>query len=205
MLHELRIYETMPGKLPVLNARFADHTTGFFNDHGIGMMGFWTDEIGESNKLTYILHFDGLGDREEKFASFQANPAWQAVRAETEVDGPLTARVRNTFMRVTPYSPEPKFSTNVQELRVYEGRARQAARPAQPFRQPHHRPVPQARHGSGGLLDPGSGHQQRVSLHAGLRQPGRPGEELEFLPERPGLAEGAGVVGGGRPSGTQEP
>ena len=120
MLHELRIYETMPGKLPALNARFADHTTGFFNDHGIGMMGFWTDEIGESNKLTYILHFDGLGDREEKFASFQANPAWQAVRAETEVDGPLTARIRNTFMRVTPYSPEPKFSTNVQELRVYE-------------------------------------------------------------------------------------
>ena len=50
MLYELRVYETLPGKLPALNARFADHTVGFFQEHGIGITGFWTDEIGESNK-----------------------------------------------------------------------------------------------------------------------------------------------------------
>ncbi len=120
MLHELRVYETLPGKLPALNARFADHTVGFFKNHGIGITGFWTDEIGESNKLTYILNFDSLADREQKFASFAADPAWLAVRAETEVDGPLVARVRNTFMRLTSYSPEPRITTNVQELRRYE-------------------------------------------------------------------------------------
>ena len=55
MLHELRIYETMPGKLGDLNNRFANHTTGFFNKHGIGMLGFWTDMIGTGSQLTYIL------------------------------------------------------------------------------------------------------------------------------------------------------
>ncbi len=120
MLYELRVYETLPGKLPALNARFADHTVGFFQEHGIGITGFWTDEIGESNKLTYILNFDSLGDREKKFSAFGTDPRWLAVRAETEQEGPLVARVLNSFMRLTPYSPEPSISTNVQELRRYE-------------------------------------------------------------------------------------
>jgi hypothetical protein len=120
MLHELRVYETMPGKLPALNDRFANHTTGFFKNHGIGMLGFWTDEIGDSNKLTYILSFDSMADREQKMTAFQADRAWQEVRAETEQDGPFVARVLNTFLQLTPYSPLPKISTNVQELRTYE-------------------------------------------------------------------------------------
>ena len=31
MLYESRIYYTVPGRLPALNARFANHTMGFFN------------------------------------------------------------------------------------------------------------------------------------------------------------------------------
>ncbi len=120
MLHELRVYETMPGKLPALNDRFANHTTGFFKNYGIGMLGFWTDEIGDSNKLTYVLSFDSMADREQKMTAFQADRGWQEVRAETEQDGPFVARVLNTFLQLTPYSPEPKISTNVQELRTYE-------------------------------------------------------------------------------------
>ena len=50
MLYESRIYYTVPGRLPALNARFANHTMGFFRRHGIGMLGFWTDEIGVSNR-----------------------------------------------------------------------------------------------------------------------------------------------------------
>ena len=120
MLYELRVYETLPGKLPALNDRFANHTVGLFQEHGIGITGFWTDEIGESNKLTYILNFDSLADREKKFGAFGTDPRWLEVRAETEADGPLVGRVLNSFMRLTPYSPQPNFTTNVQELRRYE-------------------------------------------------------------------------------------
>ena len=45
MLYELRVYVTVPGGLPAINARFANHTIGFFKRYDIGITGFWTDEI----------------------------------------------------------------------------------------------------------------------------------------------------------------
>ena len=36
MLYELRIYKTVPGRLPAINERFAKHTAiSFFKKHGI--------------------------------------------------------------------------------------------------------------------------------------------------------------------------
>ena len=105
MIYELRIYETIPGRLPALNARFADHTVGFFKRHGIHVVGFWTEDIGTSNQLVYMLGFDSLADRETKWAAFQADPDWAKVRSESEKDGPINARVRNTILRPTAYSP----------------------------------------------------------------------------------------------------
>lgn len=120
MLYELRRYTVVPGRLPALNDRFAKHTMGFFKKHGIGMLGFWTDEIGTSNQLTYILTFDSMADREAKWRAFQADPGWQQVRAETEASGTIVAQVHNTLMRLTPYSPQPQIRSNVQELRIYD-------------------------------------------------------------------------------------
>ena len=105
MIYELRIYETMPGRLPDLNARFADHTLGFFKRHGIHVVGFWTEDIGTSNQLVYMLGYDSLADREKKWAAFGADPDWSKVRAETEKDGPINARVRNMILKPTAYSP----------------------------------------------------------------------------------------------------
>jgi NIPSNAP len=120
MLYEARIYTAVPGKLPAVNDRFAKHTMGFFKKHGIGMLGFWTDEIGTSNRLIYILVFDSLADREKKWTAFQADPGWHQVRAETEANGPIVDHVVNTFMRLTPYSPQPQLRSNLQELRIYD-------------------------------------------------------------------------------------
>ena len=120
MLFENRVYTTVPGKLPALNDRFANHTIGFFKQYGVGMMGFWTDEIGVSNQLTYITTFDTMADRETKWAEFGSDTKRQQIFAETEVNGPLVALVENTFMRLTPYSPSPQLSSKVQELRVYD-------------------------------------------------------------------------------------
>lgn len=105
MIFELRIYETIPGRLPDLNARFADHTVGFFERHGIQVVGFWTEEIGTSNQLVYMLGYDSLADRETKWAAFQADPDWNKVRSDTEKNGPINARVRNMILRPTAYSP----------------------------------------------------------------------------------------------------
>jgi hypothetical protein len=120
MIYESRIYKAVPGKLPAINARFANHTIGFFKEFGIGIVGFWNDEIGASNQLTYILSFDSMADREEKWAAFQSHKPWHEARAETEANGPLVAQVLNSFMSLTPYSPQPSFKTTLQEKRVYE-------------------------------------------------------------------------------------
>ena len=120
MLYENRVYTAVPGKMAALNDRFANHTMGFFKQYGIGMMGFWTDEIGISNQLTYILTFDNMGDREHKWAAIGADSKRKQVFEETETEGPLVALVENSFMRLTPYSPEPQLSSKIQELRVYD-------------------------------------------------------------------------------------
>lgn len=105
MLYELRIYEAMPGKLPALNNRFANITIPLWKKHGIRPVAFWTEEFGTSNQLVYMLAWESLAEREQKWASFQSDPEWQARRAETEREGPLVARIHNRILRPTPYSP----------------------------------------------------------------------------------------------------
>lgn len=105
MIYELRIYETAPGRLPDLNARFANHTLGFFARHGIKVVGFWTEEVGTSSNLVYILGYENWADREKKWGAFIVDPDWQRVKAETEKNGPLVNKVRNTLLRPTNYSP----------------------------------------------------------------------------------------------------
>ena len=105
MIYELRIYDAAPGKLRALNERFASVTMSYFVKHGIKPIGFWTDDVGMSGRLTYVLAFDDLAHRERAWGAFAADPDRQAAFAETEKDGSLVARVENRIMRPTSYSP----------------------------------------------------------------------------------------------------
>lgn len=105
MIYELRIYDAMPGKLPALNSRFEKITLGYFQKHGLKVIGFWTDVVGVSGRLTYMLGFDDLGHREKAWAAFAADPERQTAFAETERDGLLVARVENKILQPTAYSP----------------------------------------------------------------------------------------------------
>ncbi len=104
MLYELRIYEMVPGKMPDINARFANVTTKLFEKHGIKVIGFWENLIGTSNQLIYIVAWENLADREQKWAAFQKDPDWIKARAASEEKGPIVARAINTIMTPTPYS-----------------------------------------------------------------------------------------------------
>jgi NIPSNAP len=105
MIHELRIYECVPGRLPDLNNRFSTITLKLWEKHGIRQAGFWTTLIGESNQiLYYMLAWESLAERESKWAAFMADPDWQAARAKTEANGPIVAKVTNYILAPTPYS-----------------------------------------------------------------------------------------------------
>ena len=105
MIHELRIYHCVPGRLPDLNKRFETITLKLWEKHGIRPVGFWTTVIGESNNdLTYLLAWESLAEREQKWAKFAADPEWLKVRAESEADGPINANVANYFLSPTAFS-----------------------------------------------------------------------------------------------------
>lgn len=105
MIHELRIYHCLPGRLPALLKRFEGVTLKIWERHGIRQAGFWTVGIGESNLvLYYLLAWESLAEREKKWAAFMADPEWQAARAKSEEDGPILARVQNEILIPTAFS-----------------------------------------------------------------------------------------------------
>src|SRR5215472_662831 len=62
----------------------------------IRQAGFWTVAIGPSNQdLYYLLQWESLDQRAQKFPAFQADPEWQEKRAATEADGPIVASISN--------------------------------------------------------------------------------------------------------------
>jgi len=105
MIYEIRVYRCVPGRLPALLNRFANITLKLWDKHGIKQAGFWTTYVGESNQdLTYLLAWESLADREKKWAAFQADPEWQAKRAETEKDGAIVQNVSNQLLVPTAFS-----------------------------------------------------------------------------------------------------
>lgn len=105
MIHELRIYHCVPGRLPALLKRFDTITLNIWERHGIRQAGFWTAEIAPSNQdLYYMLEWESLAEREEKWNAFQADPEWIAKRAETEKDGAIVAAVENMILKPTAFS-----------------------------------------------------------------------------------------------------
>ncbi len=65
MIHELRIYKCMPGRLPDLNKRFETVTLKLWEKHGFRPVAFWTVRIGPSNQDLYYLLGEGRTDRRE--------------------------------------------------------------------------------------------------------------------------------------------
>lgn len=105
MIYELRVYRCISGRLPNLLKRFETVTLNIWKKHGIKQAGFWTVLIGESNQdLYYMLQWDSLAEREQKWATFQADPEWIAARAETERDGAIVETISNQILVPTAFS-----------------------------------------------------------------------------------------------------
>ena len=105
MIYELRIYECLPGRMPALLKRFADHTLALWDKHGIRQAGFFTTVVGESsNRLTYLVAWESLAEREAKWKAFTTDPAWLKVRDESERDGPILASISNQLLTPTAFS-----------------------------------------------------------------------------------------------------
>ena len=105
MIYELRVYRTVPGRMPALLKRFESATLPIWSKHGIKQAGFWTTLIGESNNdLTYLIAWESMADRETRWTAFLADPEWIAARTESERDGPIVANVISSLLQPTVFS-----------------------------------------------------------------------------------------------------
>lgn len=105
MIHELRIYHCVPGRLPDLLKRFETITLALWEKHGIRQAGFWTTLIGDSNQdLTYMLAWESLTEREAKWTAFQTDPDWIAARAGTEKNGQIVASISSQLLQPAAFS-----------------------------------------------------------------------------------------------------
>jgi hypothetical protein len=103
-VYELRTYTTLPGRLPALNKRFAEHTLKLFEKHGMKNEMYWVPD-GEDNKLIYVVSHASREAADKSWKDFGADPDWQKVRAESEKDGKIVEKVERVWMKQTDYSP----------------------------------------------------------------------------------------------------
>ena len=106
-VYELRTYTAPEGKLGDLHKRFRDHTMRIFKKHGMESVGYWQpqDAPDSQNTLIYIISHQSREQAKKNWADFQADPEWQKVSAESQVNGRIVSKVVSVFMDPTDYSP----------------------------------------------------------------------------------------------------
>lgn len=106
-VYELRTYTTLPGRLPALNKRFAEHTMKLFEKHGMRNEMYWipTDDARKDNTLIYVISHESQEAADRSWKAFQADADWIKVRDASEADGKILAKApERIFMRLTDYS-----------------------------------------------------------------------------------------------------
>jgi len=106
-VYELRTYTAPEGKLGDLNARFRNHTIRIFNKHGMKSVLYMTpqDAPDSQNTLVYVLEHPSREAAKKAWADFQADPEWQKVSTESQVNGRIVSKVVSVFGDPTDYSP----------------------------------------------------------------------------------------------------
>jgi hypothetical protein len=97
MIYELRIYYTYPRKLEALHKRFSDVTFSLFKKHGLKIIDFWDDALGEE-RLYYILEFKDMETRNDNFDAFVKDPEWIEAEKSSVTNGPIVEKVESFFM-----------------------------------------------------------------------------------------------------------
>ncbi len=119
MLYELRHYDLVSSRAQyVLDARFEQHALPLWKRIGIEAVGFWWVFIGQSPRMTYMLAWENLAQREQLWGEFEADAEWQKACADSNAQAgynPVRA-ITNTILRPTPYSFQPRHNNQPSRL-----------------------------------------------------------------------------------------
>ena len=121
MLYELRHYDIRsPRGLDRVNERFEQHVIPIWNRIGIEPVGFWPVIIGSpSPRLTYILAWEDLAQRQSLWDAFEADPEWRKAVAETNAawGGSPIHTFTSSILKPTAFSRLPRRDNQPARLR----------------------------------------------------------------------------------------
>lgn len=130
MFYELRHYDIRSSRgLEQVAGRFNDHILRIWKRLCVEPVGFWSIIIGTPiPRLTYLLAWEDLSQRQARWDAFEADPEWQEVRRDTNAQwgGSPIHTFTSSILKPTDYSRLPRSGNQpsrlvggVFELRTY--------------------------------------------------------------------------------------
>lgn len=103
---ELRIYHTVPGKEPALEARFRDTTSKLLAKHDLNVLGYWVpqDAPAWDNTFIFMLAHASREEAKKNWDAMRADPAFQEM-LKSEQSEKTVEKIDVTYMRPTDFSP----------------------------------------------------------------------------------------------------
>ena len=103
---ELRVYHTVPGKLPELESRFRDIYSKLLTKHDLQVVGYWVPEGAADldNTFVYFVAHSSREEAKKHWDAMLADPATQEAIKSEQADK-LVEKVDRTYMRPTDFSP----------------------------------------------------------------------------------------------------
>ena len=104
---ELRVYHTLPGRLPALESNFRNHNVAYLKKHGIESVGYWTpqDSPFSENTLIFIVAHDSREAAEQHWNEFRSDPEWKKLAQASLANGEIVEKIDSTFLAPTDFSP----------------------------------------------------------------------------------------------------
>lgn len=106
-IFELRVYHDLPGKLPVMESRFRDHTSKLLAKHKLDVLGYWTAAAGgpnsEENTFVFLLAHDSKEEAKKNWNALIADPDFKAVE-KSELGEKTLEKADVYYMQPTDFS-----------------------------------------------------------------------------------------------------
>jgi hypothetical protein len=105
-LFELRVYHTLPGKVPALESRFRDTTSKLLSRHDLKVVGYWVPEGTPDwdNTFIFLVAHSSPEEAKKNWDAMMADPEFQAM-VKSDQANKLVEKVDRTYMRATDFSP----------------------------------------------------------------------------------------------------
>jgi len=101
---ELRVYHTLPGKVPALESRFRDTTSKLVAKHDLNVVGYWVPEDAPwDNTFIFMVDHPSREEAKKNWDALWADPGFQEVLKSEEANKTVE-KVESTYMHPTDFS-----------------------------------------------------------------------------------------------------